>query len=178
MHLLKTFDFADRFVFVVGFRGHDVMNCLEMFGVNKTYAIGWQTKQTGSGDALMSVRQLIGDVPFWVSWGDHVIEGDFEDADRNTVWLCESAEPWRCGVPYLDGDRITHIDEKPEKPHSNLVSAGVYHLHDQEFWDVLAVDGNFEASLDRLAKSGRLWWRRLATWLDLGTEDAYRRSSV
>lgn len=176
---MTSFSFVDRYVFVLGYHGHDVLNCLAMYGCDKDYAISWQKDQVGTGNALLSARTVIGNRPFWVSWGDHVVDGQFEDVDRNTVWLTETEWPERFGVPVLSGDEVLRIDEKPKHPASNLVSGGVYFIEDvDEFWPELEKDENFEATLDRLARLGLLWWRRLTKWVDLGTEEAYRRYSV
>jgi len=171
-HLMRTFSWADLFITIVGFKAEDVLRCCQRMGVD--YFPIFQDEPKGVGDAIMRAQNVIWDEPFWLCWGDHLVEGDFEDVDCNTVWCAEHEDPGRFGVVEVVGDQVLSIEEKPEYPKSNLVCCGVYYIHDAEmFWEELEKDRNFEAALDRLARRRMLWWRRMGSWVDLGTQEQY-----
>lgn len=173
LHLLDTFRFAGRKVFVIGFRGFDVVNCL-MTMYDGDFVVVPQRDPRSAGQAVLCAKKVLMDAPFYVSWGDHLVEGDLRRVDRNTVWAVEVEDPRRFGVLEVEGDKVVRLEEKPEHPRSKLVCCGVYYVHDVElFWEELAKDENFEGALARLARQGRLWWRRMDRWVDLGTQDAY-----
>jgi glucose-1-phosphate thymidylyltransferase len=166
-------DVADSFVFVSGFKGLDVVRFAELYSV-LPFAVVSQGKPIGVGNAILCAKKMLDGEPFMLCWGDHMLRGDLERLDRNTVWYAKVNDPRRFGVLEIKGDRVIGLEEKPEKPKSNCICVGLYYVHDAEkFWHELEKDGDFEASLDRLAKKGKLWCREIDTWVDLGTMEKY-----
>ena len=49
-------------------------------------------------------------------------------ASRYDAWfvLHETDRPREMGIVVLDGDRVTHLEEKPAEPRSNLALVGIW----------------------------------------------------
>ncbi|MFB6209890.1 MAG: sugar nucleotidyltransferase [Candidatus Nanohaloarchaea archaeon] len=77
---------------------------------------------------------------FVVILGDNIYGGDpsdqiksFEESDFEAqVFLKEVEDPQRFGNPRVEGDRITHIEEKPDEPHSEYAITGLYGFYNDE----------------------------------------------
>jgi glucose-1-phosphate thymidylyltransferase len=117
------------------------------FGIEPlTYAS--QDRAGGIAEALGLARRFVGDERVLVMLADNVFErslapaiANFRNQERGArVVLSRVPEPEHLrhlGVADLDGDRITRIVEKPERPPSEYAVTGVY-MYDQAVWDVIA----------------------------------------
>lgn len=94
----------------------------------------YQAEPKGIADALMLAADFAGDDAVCVMLGDNVLEVPFPEyvkdfrnrPDGARIFLTEVSNPQCYGVVELDGDKIKSIEEKPEKPKSNLIAIGLY----------------------------------------------------
>ncbi|VVB51470.1 Bifunctional protein GlmU [uncultured archaeon] len=105
-------------------------------GVTLEYVV--QKKQTGTGDAVARAEGRVkGD--FLVVNGDVIVDSSdvkaFAAVKGGDAALCvsEVQDPSRFGVVEVVGGRIKSLVEKPERPKSNLVNAGLYRFNEDVF---------------------------------------------
>ncbi len=180
-HLLSNLGKAgvDEAIFVVGYKDEVVR---EYFGegrcgVRVRYVT--QRKQLGTADALKAASHLLKD-DFLMLNGDNIV--GWEDIERicsaNGCALAvrEVSNPEDFGVVELeDGGWVRNIVEKPEKPQSNLINAGVYKF-DPDFLSYLektpiSKRGEYEITdTIRLAVEDGVRFEavRVERWIDVG----------
>jgi glucose-1-phosphate thymidylyltransferase len=104
-----------------------------------TYKI--QRKPKGIADAIRLAEDFIDeDEKFIVILGDNIYGEDlnsqiksFEESRYNAqIFLKEVHDPERFGNPKIDGEKITHIEEKPDQPHTEYAITGCYGLYNDE----------------------------------------------
>ncbi|MEX2446903.1 MAG: sugar phosphate nucleotidyltransferase [Dehalococcoidia bacterium] len=101
-------------------------------GVEVSVAVQHEPK--GSGDALTSVGDALDGRHVVVLAVDAVLRGSLRPhvdafmASEYDAWfvLHETDRPREMGIVTLEGDRVTHLEEKPEEPRSNLALVGVW----------------------------------------------------
>ena len=101
-------------------------------GVTVTVAV--QREPKGSGDALTSVGDALDRRHVVVAAVDTILRGDLQPhvdafmASRYDAWLVlhETDRPREMGIVVLEGDRVTHLEEKPAEPRSNLALVGIW----------------------------------------------------
>ncbi len=114
---------------VIGYYGEAVAEyCHEAFPkVNFTFVE--QEKRLGLGHA---VGRAIGeeDRQILIILGDTLFQGDIGSLVGETaaLGLVKVDDPRRLGIAKVENGRITYLEEKPEKPASNLALAGVYFM--------------------------------------------------
>ncbi len=106
------------------------------FGVNLDYII--QPSPDGLAQAFILGEEFIGDDEVALILGDNIFYGNgfikmLEQAKENvkagyaTIFGCEVKDPQRFGIMELDSDNnVISVEEKPEKPKSNLCITGLY----------------------------------------------------
>ena len=125
----------DRIVLVVGYRQERIRNHFgdgDDWGVTIEYVE--QPTQLGTGHAVLQAEPVV-DGPFVVLNGDRVVDADvvaavrgrLREGDRPAMAVTAAERPREYGVVALDGDRVTGIEEKPDRPvDTNRINAGVY----------------------------------------------------
>ena len=101
-------------------------------GVTVTVAVQHEPK--GSGDALTSVGDALEGRHVVVAAVDTILRGDLRPhvdafmASGVDAWfvLHETDRPREMGIVVLEGDRVTHLEEKPAEPRSNLALVGIW----------------------------------------------------
>ncbi len=102
------------------------------WGADIRYAV--QERQLGTGHALLTgLDAARADAPFLVLPGDNHIAPSLikslMDAPGDAVLATtRTSSPREYGVVHVDGDRVTRIEEKPQRPSSRLISTGIYRL--------------------------------------------------
>jgi glucose-1-phosphate thymidylyltransferase len=103
-----------------------------------------QERAGGIADALGLARHFVDGDSVCVVLADNIFEfsiqpsvARFQSLGRGArVLLAPVDEPEHYGVPVLDGDRITRIDEKPEVPASRYAVTGCY-LYDNHVFEIV-----------------------------------------
>ncbi|HUG17294.1 MAG TPA: sugar phosphate nucleotidyltransferase [Thermomicrobiales bacterium] len=120
----------DRVVFVTGFLGDQIE---EYVRSNYQYDAVFvrQEEPRGQSHAIIKARgQIAG--PTIVIFPDMIFEADLESLESidcdGAIFVKEVDDPRRFGVVVLDGDRVTHLIEKPDDPTSNLAVMGIYYV--------------------------------------------------
>jgi len=156
------------------------------FGVSLSYAV--QPRPEGLAQAYIIAEEHLDGAPSVMILGDNLFYGEgltarLRRADARTtgatVFGYEVTDPERYGVADVDADgRVIHIEEKPERPRSNVAVTGLY------FYDHRAVEwakdvrpsarGELEiiALHQRYLDEGALHIEPLGrgfAWLDTGT---------
>lgn len=126
-HILAGFRSAgvEEIVIVVGYRGEQIEAALadgSRLGLRLYYRR--QPRADGTARAVLLARDVVGDEPFLLSWGDIVIDfGEYAALGREfqarpcdlLLSLNHVDDPWRGGAVYVDDDyRVTRLIEKPE----------------------------------------------------------------
>ncbi|MBD3349215.1 MAG: glucose-1-phosphate thymidylyltransferase [Candidatus Eisenbacteria bacterium] len=104
----------------------------ESFGLRVTYIR--QEAPLGLAHAVLTARDYIGSEPFVMYLGDNLIMGgitDFVSEFRKNrpnaqILLARVENPSDFGVAELSGGSVVRLEEKPEKPGSDLALVGVY----------------------------------------------------
>lgn len=120
------------------------------FGAKFTYIP--QPDPLGLAHAVKTARPYLGDDEFIMYLGDNLIKssiaelvGEFEQyRPAATILLTPVPNPQDFGVAQMSDGHVTHLDEKPKEPKSNLALVGVY-LFDRRIHD----------SIDKLKPSWR-----------------------
>lgn len=126
-------------VIVVGYLGDQIVRAFgdgERLGMKIQYCR--QEQADGTAGALLLARDILGDAPFWLSWGDVVIDfpeyaslaADFAAQPCDTLLSLNRCEdPWRGAAVYVDDDsRVTNLIEKPPRGTSTTPwnNAGIF----------------------------------------------------
>lgn len=100
------------------------------FGCKFTYEI--QEKPRGLADAFIVGENFIAEDNVALILGDNIFDHNFKDElasfkSGGLIFLKEVPDPERLGVVEIDAEgTVLSIEEKPEKPKSNLASVGLY----------------------------------------------------
>lgn len=112
------------------------------WGLRLTYIP--QEAPLGLAHCVKISRKFIGDEPFIFYLGDNMVVGGIsrfcDEFTRNKsnchLVLAQVPDPERFGVPVIEGDRITAVEEKPAQPKSKYAVAGIY-LYDSSIFDAV-----------------------------------------
>jgi glucose-1-phosphate thymidylyltransferase len=107
-----------------------------------TYRV--QDEAGGIAQALSLAKQFANGHRMVVILGDNIFEDPLTEYVKNfavqksgaRIILKEVTDPERFGVAELRGDRVIGIEEKPQKPKSNLAVTGVY-MYDSQVFEVI-----------------------------------------
>ncbi len=129
-HLMEELAKAgvDEAVIVVGYRDETIRSHFGEKWNDIRIRYVRQSKQLGTAHALLSAEHVLED-RFLMLNGDAII---FEDdlrklvKERNGIAVFEVPNPEDFGVVEVVDGKVSRIVEKPEKPKSNLINAGVY----------------------------------------------------
>lgn len=146
------------------------------FGVSIEYVS--QRKQLGTADALRSAIHLIDD-DFIMLNGDNIVGCDdikkIADSDGMAMGVVRVENPQDFGVVEVENGKVKRIIEKPERPPSNLINAGVYRFDSDivEFLErtPLSKRGEYEITdTIQLAINSGIEFKavEMDTWIDVG----------
>jgi len=120
------------FIFVVGYQEQEVRDYFgdgTDFGVKIRYAT--QRYQRGTADALRVAEGMISG-RFLMMNGDMVVKSQditkFLEMTPPSIGIYRSDHPKDYGVIVMEGDKVTALEEKSERPRGSLINAGMYLL--------------------------------------------------
>ncbi|MCD6459827.1 NTP transferase domain-containing protein [bacterium] len=129
--------------------GNSAGDFLRLLGNGKKFGIkglnyAYQEGEGGIAEALGLAQHFADNQKVIVMLGDNIIQGSIkkavEDFDKqpkgSKIFLKEVPDPHRFGVPIIDGNRITAIEEKPKKPKSNYAVIGIY-MYDAQVFEMI-----------------------------------------
>ena len=163
------------------------------FGVEFTYRV--QDEAGGIPSAIGLAENFVGNDKFISINGDNIIFESLKPfADEFTkgnekakILLYEGTaeEAKKSGVAVMDGDNVTDLIEKPEKPPSNLISIGIY-MYTPEVFDIIKTlkpSGRGETEITDVnkeyLKQGTLKASKLkGNWLDAGDFDDLMNANI
>jgi len=156
------------------------------FGVDFTYRV--QDGVGGIAEALYLAKSFVGENHFIVILGDNYFEQDIkvEEMEKGEakIFLTAVKESKRFGVVDVKNRKVVGIEEKPNKPKSNFIAAGIY-IYD---WNVFPIIESLEKS-DRgeleitdvhneYIRKGKLKYSILrGFWSDMGTPQSLLEAS-
>src|SRR3989344_5122658 len=167
------------------------------YGVDLTYRV--QDGSGGIAHAANIAKTFVGKDKCIIILGDNIFEEDitpfikaFEKQETGArICLKEVSEDdaKRFGIAIVDGKKVTYVEEKPEKPRSNLAMTGVY-MFDGGVFDVIShlkpsKRGELEITdtLDYYVKIGQLeydiikgFWSDAVTFKSLYTASNFMKN--
>jgi glucose-1-phosphate thymidylyltransferase len=153
------------------------------------------TYQEGNGgiaEALALAEHFAEGEQICVALGDNIIENNICHAvetfkkqnEGAKVLLKEVADPYRFGVPEIQGNRVVGIKEKPAAPKSNYAVIGIYLYDSTLFQKIRGLERSGRGELEITdvnncyIKEGKLSYEFLdGWWTDAGTFDSLLRTS-
>lgn len=162
------------------------------FGCQITYRV--QDEAGGIAQALGLCRDFLRGSRCFVALGDNIVSQPLvdqvrryrEQPDGAMVLLKRVPDPERYGVAELapGGARISGIEEKPQRPKSDLAVTGFY-FYDEKVFEIIAglkpsARGELEITdvNNAYLRAGKLHWAELdGEWTDAGTFPSWHRAN-
>ena len=126
--------------------------------------------------------------PLTVILGDNYIEAYISEEIKKfkegaKIFLKEVEEAKRFGVAEIKREKVINIEEKPEKPKTNLAVTGLY-IYDSKVFDIIKTlkpseRGELEITEVNNAyiKKGKMTFELLqGFWRDMGTQESLQRT--
>jgi len=152
----------------------------------------YQSKPDGGiADALSLAEKFVAGESLAVILGDNTTDADISEDVKNfkegaVIFLKKVKDPKRFGVVVFDDKmNVIRIDEKPEKPESNMAVTGLY-IYDNTVFDRIkgckpSARGELEITdVNNLyIKEQKMRWSQLkGYWLDAGTFDTLLQANI
>ena len=124
------------------------------FGLKVTYIE--QEAPLGLGHAVKISEEFMAGDSFVMYLGDNLIKDGITQFTREfaaekpdaQILLASVARPWEFGVAELEGERVVRLEEKPQKPKSDLALVGVYLFTSSIFDSVRAIQPSKRGELE------------------------------
>ncbi len=140
---------------VVGYMGEMVEEYLRTSYRKVNFKFIYQEERLGLGHAthvaLSGNDDRENDEPLLIILGDTVFDVDLEPllkSQASSIGVKKVEDPRRFGVVEVEGDKVTKLVEKPDKPTSNLAVAGLYYIKSP-----LALDSAIRETIDKDIKT-------------------------
>jgi glucose-1-phosphate thymidylyltransferase len=185
----------DDILIVTG--GNNAGDFLKLLGNGKDFGLRhinytYQEGEGGIADALRLAEFFSRGEKICVVLGDNIIERNIRKAAEAfdhqkggaKILLKEVPDPFRFGVPEIDGERIVKIEEKPKEPKSSFAVIGIY-FYDPKVFDIIKTlkpSGRGELEITDVnnwyVNQGLMTWDLLdGWWTDAGTFESLIRSN-
>jgi glucose-1-phosphate thymidylyltransferase len=169
--------------------GNNAGDFLKLLGNGKEFGLRhldytYQDGEGGIADALRLAEYFADGEAICVVLGDNIIERNIVHAAEAfrgqkvgaKILLKQVPDPQRFGVPVLDGDRVSRIEEKPRKPASPYAVTGIYFYDARVFSIIQTLKPSARGELEitdvnnAYIEAGTLTWDALeGWWTDAGT---------
>jgi glucose-1-phosphate thymidylyltransferase len=164
----------------------DFLQSGKKFGVKFTYL--YQDKPLGVANALSYAEEFANNQPICVMCADNIIFDDItpfvKDFKMGAFISCKEFNDIetlkRFAIVYKDEKgKVTHLEEKPKNPQSNLAFAGIQ-IYDNRVWDIIptlkpSARGEYEIThvINNYIEQDEFNYGLLREdWIDAGTPDA------
>lgn len=169
----------------------DVVNLLgsgKDFDCRFTYKV--QDEAGGIAQALGLAENFVGQDSMTVILGDNIFKTSLQKAideypgSGAQILLKKVDDPQRFGVAEVEGDKIVGIEEKPDKPKSDLAVTGVY-MYDAHVFDYIRTLEPSDRGELEITDVNNTYIRQQAMrfsllegwWTDAGTPESYKRAN-
>ncbi|HDH41342.1 MAG TPA: glucose-1-phosphate thymidylyltransferase [Candidatus Altiarchaeales archaeon] len=172
-----------RVLLVVGYRKKEIVDYFGKRFKNLKIEYITQKEQLGTAHAVSVVEDRIKD-DFLVMNGDLIISTELikslvnrhrESKSRTSLCLVRVKHPSEFGVVRLKGKQVTEIKEKPKKPESDLVNAGIYIFNGEVFDAIRRIERSTRLEYEitdaikiLIKKGGVHGFRVDGRWIDIG----------
>ncbi|OYT41142.1 MAG: hypothetical protein B6U86_03005 [Candidatus Altiarchaeales archaeon ex4484_43] len=172
-----------RVLLVVGYRKEEIVDYFGKRFKNLKIEYITQKEQLGTAHAVSVVEDRIKD-DFLVMNGDLIISTELikslvdrhrESKSRTSLCLVRVKHPSEFGVVRLKGKQVTEIKEKPKKPESDLVNAGIYIFNGEVFDAIRRIERSTRLEYEitdaikiLIKKGGVHGFRVDGRWIDIG----------
>jgi len=120
--------FVDEFIIIVGYKAEAIKAYFgnQFKGIPIIYQE--QKELLGTGHAIMSAENLIGDRFLMLNGDDYVTRGVIEKAIRYPLCIITKTvdNPSRFGIVESENGIVTGFEEKPPKPKSRMASTNIW----------------------------------------------------
>tara|TARA_Y100001963_G_scaffold143802_1_gene215119 strand:- start:728 stop:1450 length:723 start_codon:yes stop_codon:yes gene_type:complete len=155
-----------------------------------TYKV--QDEPDGIAGALRLCKNFVGDSACVVLLGDNIFKDNLTDEVASFATSEEDCrlffkrvmDPRRYGVGTFEGDKLVELNEKPEKPESNLACVGIYFYSTKVFDAIAQIEpssrGEYEiTSVNNLFIAAGSCGHAVLddVWSDAGTMDSYHTTN-
>lgn len=183
----------DRIVLVVGFLGDRIVDYVRGRGDFRRVEFVEQKEMLGLGHAIWLTRDVVGDDPALMVYGDTIFRADLGQVLRRPeaalLGVKRVDDPGRFGVVVEQGGRVTGLVEKPERFVSDLAIVGVNYVNDtRRLYACLGrlireqrrtrgeyqVTDAFQGMVEEGAQLGTF---PVADWFDCGTQESLLRTN-
>ena len=117
-------------IVVVGFMGDKIIDYVKKnYNIKASFVT--QQELSGLGWAIYLTREHLNDEPVLIILGDTIFETDLSKiigGPYDSIGTKIVDDPRRFGIAETDGEYVTALVEKPEKPTSNLALVGIYYI--------------------------------------------------
>jgi len=131
INALKNVEDVDEIIVVVSYMKDKVVEYVNSMDISKPVRFIDQGVEKGTGDAVLKALEKIGGGEALIIYGDIYLKDwsvlkQLASIDRNVIAGVEVDRPENYGVLMIEGNLLKDIVEKPSKPLSNIVNAGLY----------------------------------------------------
>ena len=163
--------------------GNSAGEFLRLLGNGKAFGLKhlnytYQEGEGGIADALSLAEHFAEGGPLLVMLGDNILQQGIADAvtdfressDGAKIFVTEVEHPEWYGVVELDGNRVSHIVEKPLQPKSALIAIGAYMYDHTVFEFIRNISPSDRGELEitdvnnSYIESGQMRWERINGW--------------
>ena len=178
----------ERIVLVVGYLGDRIIDYVKDRGDFRQVEFVEQKEMLGLGHAIWLTRDIVGDDPQLMVYGDTIFRADLTDVLSRSgdgyIGVHRVDDPGRFGVVIQQDDRVTGLVEKPDTFVSDLAIVGVNCIRDsrrlyaclgrlirgeRRTRDEFQVTDAFQAMIDEGVELGTF---PVEDWFDCGTREA------
>ena len=170
---VQFLDFCKEIILVVN---EDQRDIISYFINDPRIKLVFQDKPLGTGHALLCAEKFVED-KFLVVYGDDIYGKDdirsVAEMDAPVISSFRSENPKAYGVLEVENNCILDLEEKPEKPKSDLVNCGLY-LLDMSIFDALKKiplsprrEYELTDAIKILIRTGKVKNYTVGTWIPL-----------
>lgn len=184
----------DDIMIVTGVEHSSAMTSL--LGSGKDYNCSFtyrvQDRPDGIAGALSLCKNFVGDSSCVVLLGDNIFKEDLKphiqsfckDSDDCKLFFKRVPDPRRYGVGVFEGDKVVKIEEKPDKPQSNLACVGIYFYTNKVFEEIENIEPSARGELE-ITNVNNIFIENNSCghatlkerWVDAGTMDSYHKTN-